>query len=133
MWGTLIPILIASLGLLKGGGGSGGASGLGGAELDPMMKDVLGEQKRRMTGQGPLFDAIQQLAMNLMPKNVQRGLPGLGPVVPRTRTTSGPHDPNDPDDLPPDASWPVPPPPRTGGGWTTPEDLRRKIGRRVPD
>lgn len=48
------------------------------SSIDPALSNLINTQTRRMNQQQPLYDSILQLAMGLMPTNVQRPLNGGG-------------------------------------------------------
>ena len=75
-WAALIPALIAVLGMIKGGGSNSGGTptpGVTTETTDPNLTAIMALQRQRMEMQNPLYEAVQRLAMGLMPTAYQTG------------------------------------------------------------
>ncbi len=75
-WAALIPALISAFAMLRGNGSgsdSGSSTAVTSATTDPNMTAILDLQRRRMEMQNPLYEAVQRLAMGLMPTAYQTG------------------------------------------------------------
>ena len=71
---ALIPAFISLLGYLQNrGGGSGSSTGVTTQTEDPNLTAMMKLQRQRMEMQNPLYEAVQRLAMGLMPTAYQTG------------------------------------------------------------
>lgn len=81
----MIPLLAAAaiplLGKLFGGGGNKQHEHQQ-AQLDQQMQQLLGLQNRRLQQSEPLYQAIMQMAMGLMPRGSMQ-MPGMGGGMPQ--------------------------------------------------
>lgn len=77
----LIPSIFTGLSALFGGGGGNSGSGVQMSdEQRRMLESSLRLQNDRMTAQNPLFDAVNNLAMALLPRSAYTAQTGYTPV-----------------------------------------------------
>lgn len=72
MWQTLAMLAPTLLGLLTGGGRDNSQTQTPGATNEDMTA-ILGNQRRRMELQDPLYEAVTRMAMGMLPTKYQSG------------------------------------------------------------